>query len=217
MFLRILLLTKFAFDFDNIQFLRLIIFIIDLMRQLNSFSNPDGQIDCGPEAEDEDDCEITEDMVKKMKTECESNTMSRHVMCPNTYICIKQDWLCGELNLFSVVQDFERLSLQTATMTATTLPTKLTAERRPIAPTTNSNASTVSACRRSGCAVRAKLSTSPMYRFIDLAFFRRRQRLQGQLRRGQLHPIVSRRVEVAVSIHHRRVGFAARPRRKEKK
>lgn len=127
-----------------------------------------------------------------MKTECESNTMSRHVMCPNTYICIKQDWLCGELDLFSVVQAFERLSLQTATMTATTSPTKLTAERRPIAPTTNSNASTVFACHRSGCAVREKLLQSPMNRLIDLALFRRRQRLQRQLRRGQLHPIVSR-------------------------
>lgn len=56
----------------------------------------DGQIDCGPEAEDEDDCEITEDMVKKMKSDCESNTISRHVLCPNTYICIKEDWLCGK-------------------------------------------------------------------------------------------------------------------------
>lgn len=57
----------------------------------------DGQIDCGPEAEDEEDCELTDDMIKKMKTDCEANTLSRHVMCPNTYICIKQDWLCGEI------------------------------------------------------------------------------------------------------------------------
>jgi hypothetical protein len=57
----------------------------------------DGQIDCGPDAEDEEECEITEEMVKKMKSECEGNTLSQHIMCPNTFICIKQDWLCGEL------------------------------------------------------------------------------------------------------------------------
>jgi hypothetical protein len=73
------------------------------MTQSNSFTGlstpspfPDGQIDCGPEAEDEEDCELTEDMIKKIKNDCEANTLSRHVMCPNTYICIKQDWLCGE-------------------------------------------------------------------------------------------------------------------------
>lgn len=60
------------------------------------FFGLDGQIDCGPDAEDEEECPNTEDMIKKLKLECESNTVSRHVMCPNTYICIKQDWLCGE-------------------------------------------------------------------------------------------------------------------------
>jgi len=55
----------------------------------------DGHDDCGPDGEDEDECVVTQDMYKKMKDECESNTLSRHVMCPNTYICIKQDWLCG--------------------------------------------------------------------------------------------------------------------------
>jgi Low-density lipoprotein receptor domain class A len=56
----------------------------------------DGVIDCGPDAEDEENCEITEDGVKRLKEECEANTLSRHVMCPNTLICIKEDWLCGE-------------------------------------------------------------------------------------------------------------------------
>lgn len=54
----------------------------------------DGQIDCGPDGEDEDECEITEEMKKKMKSDCEENTLSQHVMCPNTFICIKQEWLC---------------------------------------------------------------------------------------------------------------------------
>lgn len=62
---------------------------------IERFLPSDGQIDCGPDAEDEEDCEITDDMVKKMKTDCEANTVSRHVLCPNTYICIKEDWLCG--------------------------------------------------------------------------------------------------------------------------
>lgn len=57
----------------------------------------DGQADCGPDAEDEEDCEMTEEMIKKLKTDCEAIALSRHVMCPNTYICIKQDWLCGKL------------------------------------------------------------------------------------------------------------------------
>lgn len=56
----------------------------------------DGQIDCGPDAEDEEECEVTEEMIKKMKSECEGNTLSQHIMCPNTFICIKQDWLCGK-------------------------------------------------------------------------------------------------------------------------
>jgi Low-density lipoprotein receptor domain class A len=56
----------------------------------------DGQNDCGPDAEDEEECEITEEMVKKMRSECEGNTLSPHIMCPNTFICIKQDWLCGK-------------------------------------------------------------------------------------------------------------------------
>lgn len=56
----------------------------------------DGQIDCGPDGEDEEECEITEEMIKKMKSDCEGNTKSQHVMimCPNTLVCIKQDWLC---------------------------------------------------------------------------------------------------------------------------
>lgn len=65
--------------------------------RINKFSFcKDGQIDCGPDGEDEEDCEITEEMVKKMKSDCEENTLSRHVMCPNTFVCIKEDWLCGK-------------------------------------------------------------------------------------------------------------------------
>lgn len=71
-------------------------FHVEIRSENENSSCLDGQIDCGPEAEDEDDCEITEDMIKKMKGECEANTLSRHVMCPNTLICIKEDWLCGE-------------------------------------------------------------------------------------------------------------------------
>lgn len=71
----------------------------------------DGQFDCGPGSdsgseaggEDEEDCEITEEVIKKMKNECEGNSVSRHVMCPNTYICIKEDWLCGKQRLKSLV------------------------------------------------------------------------------------------------------------------
>lgn len=54
----------------------------------------DGQSDCGPDGEDEEDCEITEEQINKMRTECEAITMSPHIMCPNTLICIKQEWLC---------------------------------------------------------------------------------------------------------------------------
>lgn len=54
----------------------------------------DGQVDCSPGGEDEDTCEITEDMMKIMKSECEGIKLSQHIMCPNTLICIKQDWLC---------------------------------------------------------------------------------------------------------------------------
>lgn len=54
----------------------------------------DGQIDCGPDGEDEEECEITEEMINKMRTECEGNKISPHIMCPNTLICIKQEWLC---------------------------------------------------------------------------------------------------------------------------
>ena len=54
----------------------------------------DGQVDCGPDGEDENECEITEEMIKKIKSDCETITATKHIMCPNTYICIKQEWLC---------------------------------------------------------------------------------------------------------------------------
>lgn len=54
----------------------------------------DGQVDCGPDGEDENECEITEEMIKKMRVDCETDTATRHIMCPNTYICIKEEWLC---------------------------------------------------------------------------------------------------------------------------
>ena len=61
----------------------------------------DGQIDCGPDGEDEDSCEITEEMINKLRNECEGNKISPHIMCPNTLICIKQEWLCdGEEKKF---------------------------------------------------------------------------------------------------------------------
>lgn len=66
-------------------------------QQIKHFNLADGEIDCGPEGEDEEECEITEDMIKKIKSDCESNTLGSHVMCPNTFICIKQDWLCGNI------------------------------------------------------------------------------------------------------------------------
>lgn len=99
----------------------------------------DGQIDCGPEAEDEEDCELTDDMIKKMKAECEANTLSlsRHVMCPNTYICIKQDWLCGEF-VFHEPNDVEKIEripiyFQTETMIVTISVMKRIAEQKQTA------------------------------------------------------------------------------------
>lgn len=46
-----------------------------------------------------------------MKTDCEGNTLSQHVMCPNTYICIKQDWLCGE-NFLRELRFFSQTKLE---------------------------------------------------------------------------------------------------------
>lgn len=54
----------------------------------------DGHIDCGKNAEDEEDCTMTEEMIKKLKEECEADIEPKHVMCPNSHICIKQEWLC---------------------------------------------------------------------------------------------------------------------------
>lgn len=116
----------------------------------------DGIVDCEPDAEDEESCELTEDGVKKLKEDCEANTLSRHVMCPNTLICIKEDWLCGKFHLTQTCLRVLSKSfpcLQTATMIATTLPTKRIAEGRQTAWTTNSSAQTGCASLRSGFAV----------------------------------------------------------------
>lgn len=42
--------------------------------------------------EDEDECEMEDDMIHSIKSQCESN--GNHVMCPKTYRCIIKDWLC---------------------------------------------------------------------------------------------------------------------------
>ena len=52
----------------------------------------DGQINCGPDGEDEIDCELTEEGIKKIRMECESSP--NHIMCPSTFICISEKWLC---------------------------------------------------------------------------------------------------------------------------
>lgn len=60
-----------------------------------------GHIDCGPSAEDEEECALTEEMVKKLREDCEADTNPKHILCPNSHVCIKQEWLCdgGEENL----------------------------------------------------------------------------------------------------------------------
>lgn len=51
-----------------------------------------GDIDC-EDGEDEENCNVTnEDIIKGMRTECEST--ENHVMCPRTFTCIAKDWLC---------------------------------------------------------------------------------------------------------------------------
>lgn len=65
---------------------------------------------------------------------------------------------------------YRRLYLyQTVTTTATTSPTKRTAERRQTAPTISSSVSTDSACPKSGCAV--SRASKVLYRFIDFHRF----------------------------------------------
>lgn len=49
-------------------------------------------IDCGPDGEDEMNCELTEEGIKKIRVECESSP--NHILCPNTLICISQHFLC---------------------------------------------------------------------------------------------------------------------------
>lgn len=52
----------------------------------------DGERQC-EDGEDEENCTLTnEDIVRGIKTECETD--QRHVMCPRTFECIAKEWLC---------------------------------------------------------------------------------------------------------------------------
>ncbi|XP_055684209.1 low-density lipoprotein receptor-related protein 4 [Lutzomyia longipalpis] len=52
----------------------------------------DGTVDCEAQ-EDELECEdISEEIVREIRTKCESTGM--HIMCPRTYTCIAKEWLC---------------------------------------------------------------------------------------------------------------------------
>lgn len=56
------------------------------------FTRCDDEINC-EEGEDEEDCSITnEEIIKSIKSECEAT--KEHVMCPKTFACIAQDFLC---------------------------------------------------------------------------------------------------------------------------
>lgn len=53
----------------------------------------DGNINCNPYAEDEKDCqELNEEIFKNLKNDCEKS--GERILCPNTYICISNSWLC---------------------------------------------------------------------------------------------------------------------------
>ncbi|GAB0097057.1 low-density lipoprotein receptor-related protein 4 [Sergentomyia squamirostris] len=55
-------------------------------------SRCDGMVDCEAQ-EDEIDCEdISEEIVREIRTKCESTGL--HTMCPRTYTCIAKEWLC---------------------------------------------------------------------------------------------------------------------------
>jgi hypothetical protein len=72
----------------------------------------DGHIDCGKNAEDEEDCVLTEEMIKKLKEECEVDSEPKHVMCPNTHICIKEEWLCDGGKFLSIFQKFLKFNVK---------------------------------------------------------------------------------------------------------
>ncbi|XP_063705428.1 low-density lipoprotein receptor-related protein 4 [Culicoides brevitarsis] len=53
----------------------------------------DGNINCSPYAEDEKDCaELNEEIMKNLKNDCEKS--GERILCPNTFICISNSWLC---------------------------------------------------------------------------------------------------------------------------
>lgn len=56
------------------------------------FTRCDGELNC-ENGEDEEDCKQTnEEIIKSIKSECEAT--EKHVMCPRTFACISQDFLC---------------------------------------------------------------------------------------------------------------------------
>lgn len=56
------------------------------------FTRCDEEINC-EDGEDEEDCTTTnEDIIKSIKSECEAS--EKHVMCPRTFACIAQEFLC---------------------------------------------------------------------------------------------------------------------------
>lgn len=56
------------------------------------FTRCDEEINC-EDGEDEEDCTISnEEIIKTIKNECEST--EKHVMCPRTFACIAQEFLC---------------------------------------------------------------------------------------------------------------------------
>lgn len=53
----------------------------------------DGNINCSPYGEDEKDCqELNEEIFKNLKNDCEKS--GERILCPNTFICISNSWLC---------------------------------------------------------------------------------------------------------------------------
>lgn len=56
------------------------------------FTQCDGDQNCDF-GEDEEDCSVSnEEIIKKIKSECEET--DKHVMCPRTFACIAQEFLC---------------------------------------------------------------------------------------------------------------------------
>lgn len=56
------------------------------------YTRCDGDMNCD-DGEDEEECSASnEEIIKGIRTECEAD--GRHVMCPRTFTCISEDWLC---------------------------------------------------------------------------------------------------------------------------